>query len=105
MKSQKQPRQLQQIPSDFNDVSDLWWDERTKVSQMSDIHLHNAIEKLERCEYEAEETLRLRWVLLLKLEQNKREDERKAVFNQARKEADKDYVNYANNFPLQDPRD
>ena len=102
----KTQRQLQQIPSDFDDVSSLWWDERTKVAQMSDIHLHNAIEKLERCEYQYDsETLRLRWVLLLKLEQNKREEERKAVFNQNRKEADKDYVNYANNFPLQDPRD
>jgi hypothetical protein len=109
MKNKKELRQLQQIPSDFDDVSNLWWDERIKVAQMSDKHLDNAIQKLERCEYEYDsETLRLRWIALLKIEYFKREHERLATFNQNNdkmKAVDKDYANYVNNFPLHDPRD
>lgn len=62
-------------------VSDIWWDERTKVGMMDDKHLANAINKLQgyaKEQYEGSDELKAKWIYILRLEQEKRVDMRKA---------------------------
>ena len=64
------------------EISDLWWDERTKVSMMADKHLENALIKLQglgKEPYEGEPELRTRWISVLRLEQIKRASEARAT--------------------------
>ena len=77
-------RVLNQIPEEpIEDISQLWWDERTKVGMMDDKHLQNALLKLQglslKGSYIGEPELRSKWIEVLRKEQLKREHMRRAA--------------------------
>jgi hypothetical protein len=84
MTKKAEPRPLQPIPIDTSDISSLWWDERTKISHMTDIHLDNAIMKLGRYGYDSDKDLQDRWAELLTQERNKRIKESLVTFTKGK---------------------
>jgi len=75
--------ELADIPPETpDDIGELWWDERTKVSMMVNRHLENAMLKLQglgKTKYDAEDGLRRKWLYILATERDRRGRERHAT--------------------------
>lgn len=73
----------QPIPDNLpEDLGDLWWDERTKISMMADKHIENAINKLMglgKTKYDMPDELRRRWVSILSMVRAQRLRESRAT--------------------------